>query len=91
MLTPQLKILIVLLAISLIVWIVLILYKRKLEQEVEDKVLLGTTPERLSEKQAALLQKVDKASKPIWIFGTLTVLLVIATVGLWLYQGLMGS
>lgn len=90
MLTPQLKILIVLFAVSLIVWIGLILYKKQLEREVEDKVFLGSTPERLGEKQAALLQKVNKLSMPMWIFGSLTVLLLIGTIGMWLYQGLMG-
>lgn len=90
MLTPQLKILIGLFAVSLIIWIGLILYKKSLEREVEDKVFLGTTPERLGEKQAALLQKVNKLSMPMWIFGTLTVLLLLGTVGMWLYQGLMG-
>jgi len=89
MLTPQLKVLIALFVVSLVVWFILIIYKSKLEREEEEKVFLKTTPERLGKEQAALLQKVNKLSKPMWIVGTLTVLLMLAAVGMWIYQGLL--
>jgi hypothetical protein len=89
MLTPELKILVGLFTVSLVVWFILIIYKSKLEREEEEQVFLKSTPERLGEKQAALLQKVNKLSKPMWIVGTLTVLLMLAAVGMWIYQGLL--
>ena len=89
MLSPQLKILIGLFVVSLVVWFVLIIYKSKLEREEEDKVFLGTTPERLGEEQTALLEKVNRLSKPMWIAGTLTVLFMLAAVAMWIYQGLL--
>lgn len=89
MLTPQLKIMIVLFVISLVIWFALILYKKKLERQEEDKVFLGSTPERLGEEQKQILQKVMQLSKPLWIFGMLTVLLMLSALGVWIYQGLL--
>lgn len=83
---PQLEILVVLLVISIVVFLILLIYKSRLEREGEDA--LRTTPERLNEKQRALLKKVDNLSKPMWIVGTLVVILVLASIGLWIVQGL---
>jgi hypothetical protein len=90
-LTPQLGTLIVLFVISVVVWIALLIYKSRLEREEEDKIFLGTTPERLKEEDAALLQKVNRISKPIWIVGVITVLLLFGAVAVWIYQGLLSS
>jgi hypothetical protein len=89
MLTPQLKILIVLFVISVVIWFILIVYKKRLEREEEDKVFLGSTPERLNEEQTKLLEKVNRLSKPMWIVGSVTVLLLLSAVGVWIYQGLL--
>jgi hypothetical protein len=89
MLTPQLEILVGLFIVSLVIWFILIIYKKRLERQEEDKVFLGSTPERLGEEQKQILQKVMKLSKPLWIFGTLTVLLLLCSIGMWIYQGLL--
>lgn len=90
-LTPQLLTLVVLFAISVVVWIALLIYKGRLEREEEDKVFLGTTPERLKAEDAALLEKVNRLSKPIWIVGVISVLLLCGAVAVWIYQGLLSS
>jgi len=89
MLTPQLKILIGLFVVSVVTWFVLLVYKSKLEREEEDKVFLGSTPERLGKEQTALLEKVNRLSKPMWIVGTLTFLFMLAAIAMWIYQGLL--
>ncbi len=89
MLTPQLKILIGLFIVSVVIWFILIVYKKRLERQEEDKVFLGSTPERLNDEQRQLLDKVNQLSKPLWIVGTLTVLLLLSAVGVWIYQGLL--
>jgi hypothetical protein len=88
-LDPRLKLLIILFAISVVVWLVLIIYRGRLAREEEDQVFLGTTPERLSAKDTALMQRVARLSTPIWIVGVLMVLLLLATIALWIYLGLM--
>lgn len=89
MLTPQLEIMIALFIISVVIWFILILYKKKLERQEEEKVFLGSTPERLNEEQRKLLDKVNQLSKPMWIIGTLTVLLLLGSLAVWIYQGLL--
>jgi hypothetical protein len=83
---PVLRILVILLVISIVVFLILLLYKGRLERQGEDA--FRTTPERLNDKQKALLKKVDSLSTPLWIVGTLMVLLVLGTLGWWIYQGL---
>ena len=87
--TPQLKILIALFVLSAVIWLILIFYKSRLEREEEDKVFLGSTPERMGEAQIAILQKVGRLSKPLWIFGVLSLLFLLAAVGTWIYQGVL--
>ncbi|MDE3137119.1 MAG: hypothetical protein KGL59_11130 [Acidobacteriota bacterium] len=89
MLTPQLEILIGLFIVSLVIWFILIIYKTRLERQEEDKVFLGSTPERMGEDQKKILQKVMGLSKPLWIVGTLTVLFMLCAIGVWIYQGLL--
>jgi hypothetical protein len=45
----------------------------------------------MGEEQRQILQKVMGLSKPLWIFGTLTVLLLLCTIGVWIYQGLLSN
>lgn len=79
-------ILVVLLAISVVVFLILLIYKGKLERKGDE--VFRTTPERLNDQQKAMLKKVDSLSKPLWIVGTLMVLLGLASIGWWIYIGL---
>lgn len=83
---PILKTLIILLIISVVVFLLLLVYKSRLERQGEEA--FRTTPERLNDQQKALLKKVDSLSAPTWIVGTLMVVLLLATIGWWIYQGL---
>lgn len=91
MVKPPLEILIALFVASLVIWMVLVIYKSKLDREVEEKVLLGSTPERLGEAQQKVLNKVNGLSKWLWTFGVLTVLLLLGAVGTWIYYGILRS
>ena len=88
--TPQVEMLFGLFVLSVIIWIILIIYKSRLESQGQDKISLGTT-ERLKPEDAELLKKVDRMSKPLWAVGIITVLLLCATVAMWIYQGLLSS
>lgn len=89
MLTPQLEIPIALFIVCVFVWFILIVYKKKLEREEEEKVFLGSTPERLGAEQTAIMQKVNRLSKPMWTIGILTVFFLLASLAVWIYQGLL--
>lgn len=89
--SPQLEILVVLFCISVVVWILLMIYKSRLERRAEERVFLSGTPERLTEKDSLLLGKVNRLSKPMWAIGIITVVLLLAMLGTWIYQGLLSS
>ncbi len=91
MVKSPLEILIALFVASLVIWLVLVIYKSKLEREVEEKVFLGSTPERLGEEQQKVLNKVNGLSKWLWTFGVLTVALLLGAVGTWIYYGILRS
>ena len=82
----SLEILIILFGVSVVVYLLMLIYRSHLERQGEDA--FRTTPERLNDKQKAVLKKVDSLSKPIWVVGTLMVLLLLASLGLWIVQGL---
>jgi hypothetical protein len=90
-LQPPLEILIALFVASLVIWLILVFYKSRLEREVEEKVLLGSTPERLGAEQQKILNKVNGMSKWLWMFGVLTVVFLLGAVGAWIYYGILRS
>ncbi|HVB98957.1 MAG TPA: hypothetical protein VNJ12_06440 [Candidatus Dormibacteraeota bacterium] len=81
-----LQILVVLFCVSVVVFLLMLFYKSHLERKGEEA--FRTTPERLNDQQKALLKKVDGMSKPMWIVGTLMVLLLLSSIGLWIFLGL---
>lgn len=87
-LNATLKLLIVLFIISVVIWLILLIYRSRLEQSGAEA--FRTTPERMTEEQKKKLQKVDRMSIPMWIFGILSIIFLLCSVAYWIYLGLMG-
>lgn len=83
---PLLRTLLILLVISIVVFLILLVYKSRLQRQEDDA--FRTTPERLTDAQKAVMKKVGSLSTPLWIVGTLVILLLLASVGWWIVQGL---
>jgi hypothetical protein len=73
-----------------VVWIILLVYRTLLSRREEEEIFLGR-PDQLSPEQQAIMQRLERLTRPIWALGVLSGLLLIAWLGLWIYQGLMSG
>jgi hypothetical protein len=69
------------------VLMVFILYRRALSAREDDQLLLGAREQHVAADQRAMFQKISRTTAPIVTLAVLSGLLLIASVGLWLYQG----
>lgn len=83
---PLLEILLILFAISVVVFLLMLIYKSRLSRQ-EDEAF-RTKPEQLSDAQKAVLKKAEGLTKPMWIVGVLMVLLLLGAVAQWIIAGL---
>jgi hypothetical protein len=88
--SPMVRALLISWIVVTLFWIVLLVYRTMLSRREEEEIFLGR-PDQLSPEQMALTQRVARLSRPIWTLGVLSGLLLIAWLGLWIYQGLMSG
>jgi hypothetical protein len=88
--SPMVRALLISWIVVTLFWIVLLVYRTMLSRREEEEIFLGR-PDQLSPEQMALTQRVERLSRPIWTLGVLSGLLLIAWLGLWIYQGLMSG
>jgi hypothetical protein len=69
------------------VLMVFILYRRALSAREDDQLLLGAREQHVAADQRAMFRKISGTTAPIITLAVLSGLLLIASVGLWLYQG----
>lgn len=74
-------------------FIVLLIYRSRLESQESDWIDLtdDAREDQAIQKQSAIEKKVHKFDTPIRALGTLSVVLLLAIFGLWLYSGLTGQ
>lgn len=73
-----------------VVWIAVLIYRTVLVRREEAEIFLAR-PDQLNPQQQAFIQRVERLSRPAWMLGVLSGLLLLAWLGLWIYQGLMGG
>jgi hypothetical protein len=71
-------------------FIVLLIYRSRLEGQESDWIDLtdDAREDQAIQKQSAIEKKVHKFDTPIRALGVLSVVLLLAIVGLWLYSGI---
>ena len=69
------------------VLLVLILYRRALSVREDDQLFLGAREQGVAAEQRAMFRKISRTTAPIVTLAVLSGVLLIASVGLWLYQG----
>lgn len=80
--------------ILLIVWgvvtavlICIMIYRSTLETREEDQIFLDSAGDSMANEQRAIVAKIEKLGRPIAALAVLSGLILVAIVGMWLYQG----
>ena len=70
------------------VFLALLLWRNLLESHEDDQLFIDAAEEHMAREQRALIQRINTLSKPIMMTGILAGALLLASAGLWLYEGL---
>jgi hypothetical protein len=70
------------------VFLALLLWRNLLESHEDDQLFIDAGQEHMAKEQRALIQRINTLSRPIMMTGILAGVLLLASAGLWLYEGL---
>jgi hypothetical protein len=70
------------------VFLALLLWRNLLESHEDDQLFIDAAEDHMAREQRALIQRINTLSKPIMMTGILAGALLLASAGLWLYEGL---
>jgi hypothetical protein len=86
-----------LLTILLILWgvvtiglVALWIYRAILENKEEDHLILDKAEEHMAREQREVLSRIERVTKPLWILGVLSGVLLLVLAGVWVWEGLRG-
>ncbi len=68
--------------------IILLIYRSTLTMHEEEALYLDDANSQMQQEQTELLVKVDRLTKPVWVFGAGSGVLLLVLVGMFVYQGL---
>lgn len=69
------------------VLICLLIYRGTLESHEDDQIFLDTASDALATEQRAIVARINKLSRPITALIILSSVLLVASAGLWLWEG----
>ena len=82
-----------LISVLLILWgfltiilIVLLIYRSTLTMHEDDQLFLDDSESHMEREQKEVLQKFNRINPLIKVFGSASVLLILVTAGIWVYQ-----
>ena len=70
------------------VFLALLLWRNLLESHEDDQLFIDAAQDHMAREQRALIQRINTLSKPIMMTGILAGILLLASAGMWLYEGL---
>jgi len=68
--------------------IVLLIYRSTLTMHEDDQLFLDEANSHMQQEQTELLVKVNRLTKPVWVFGAGSGVLLLVLLGMFIYQGL---
>lgn len=87
-----------LLTILLILWaavtvalVLLWIYRSILEDKEEDHLILDKAEEHIAKEQREVLQRIERLTRPLWVLGVLSGVLLLVIAGVWVWEGLSRS
>ena len=67
--------------------ICVMIYRSALQTHEEDQIFLDAAGESMAQEQRAIVSKIEKLGMPISGLAILSGVILLAIVGMWLYQG----
>ncbi len=67
--------------------IVVVIYRSTLSAKEDDQLFLDAAEAHMVQEQRLLVQKMDKLAKPIITLAIISGVLLLVSVGLWVYEG----
>jgi hypothetical protein len=71
-----------------VLWLALLGYRAMLASREEDTLFLTKGEIGAAADQHELVGKLERLSKPIWVFGVMAGVLLITILGIWVYRGM---
>jgi len=68
--------------------IILLIYRSTLTMHEDDQLFLDEANSHMQQEQTELLVKVNRLSKPVWVCGGASGVLLLVLLGMFIYQGL---
>ena len=68
--------------------ILLLIYRSTLTMHEEESLYLDDASQHMQQEQTELLVKVNRLTKPVWVFGAGSGVLLLVLLGMFIYQGL---
>jgi hypothetical protein len=78
-------------ALITVVWLLVLGYRGVIATREEDQLYLAKGEEHMLVEQQAVVGTLVKLSKPLWVLGILSGVLLIAMIGFWLWQGMQAN
>jgi len=78
----------ILLGVLLTILTVLVIYRNTLENHEDDQLFLSEGESHMAKEQAELQMKMNRIEPMVRWVGALSAVILLAIVGLWLYNGL---
>jgi hypothetical protein len=68
--------------------IILLIYRSTLTMHEEEQLYLDSSNSHMQQEQTELLVRVNRLTKPVWVFGAGSGVLLLVLLGMFIYQGL---
>jgi hypothetical protein len=68
--------------------IILLIYRSTLTMHEDEQLYLDDANSHMQQEQTELLVKVNRLTKPVWVFGAGSGVLLLVLLGMFIYQGL---
>jgi hypothetical protein len=65
----------------------LLVYRGTLEIREDDQIFLDSAGESMASEQRQIVERIDKLAKPIKLLLILSIVLLLAAAGVWLFEG----
>jgi hypothetical protein len=68
--------------------VILVVYRVTLSSKEDDQIFIGKAEEHIAAEQRLIIMKVTRLTRPIYTLAVLSGVLLLATAGVWIWDGL---